>query len=110
VSTPAWLVTVSDYLGVILVLAAVIGLMNRWFVRQVETVHQVRMQTIIDRLSSLEYQFKVNGGLSMRDAVNRIENRQRAQAFRINELSRALRAADLSAPVASDDDEAAGDA
>jgi hypothetical protein len=96
---PDWLVTLSDYAALILVLGGVVALVGRWTRNGIVAAIQPQLTQITERLDSAEAQLKANGGRSLRDAINRIEQAQRLDRIKLNQIAHAINDAGLKAPV-----------
>lgn len=110
--TPSWVATVGDYAGLVLVIAAVMALVGRWVKRGIVQAVTPRFDSleetikrVSDRLDDAEAQLRTDGGLSLRDAVNRIERSQMQHRLILRQVARAVHAAGLHAPVQTDLDE-----
>ena len=106
---PEWVDLVWDYAGVILALAAVIGIVNRAdrdrTVRLIREELSPKLDIIAHRLDTAEMQLQTNGGTSLRDVVNRIESQQKRDRVLLRQVANAVKAAGLQAPVDTEDGE-----
>lgn len=94
----------GDYSAVIIAVAGVVALLNRWMANRILDVLRPQLDSISERMDSAERQLLANGGRSLRDAVNRIENAQKRDRITLNQLVRAANDAGMRAPLEPADD------
>jgi hypothetical protein len=100
-----WIRVIGDYLALIAAIVGGVAAVNRWLVGRLVSTLEPKFDALGDRLNAVETQLKVDGGTSLRDAVNRIEEQQRTMSVVVRQTVNALAAAGLHAPVTFPTDE-----